>query len=76
MDNVPFHKPLSVKNRFLDKGHTIKYLPLYSPMLNPIENTFVKWKLYVKMANCTSEDELIKAMGDGCKTITKDGTKI
>ena len=41
-------------------------------MLNPIKNALAKWKLYVKMANCTSEDELIKAMGDGFKTITKD----
>ena len=72
MDNVPFHKSLSVKNQFLEKGHTIKYLPPYSPMLNPTENAFSKWKLYVKMANCTSEDELIKALGDGFKTINKD----
>ena len=71
MVNVPFYKYISVKNQFLEKGHTIKYLPPYSPMLNPIENSFSKWKLYVKMAYCTSEDELIKPMGHGFKTITK-----
>jgi len=72
MDNVPFHKSDVVKNQFVQKGHTIKYLPPYSPMLNPIENAFSKWKTYVKLANCMSEEELLKAMVDGMQTINKD----
>ena len=62
MDNVPFHKSNVVKGRFIEKGHQIKYLPSYSPVLNPIENAFAKWKNYVKKENCLSEDELLKGM--------------
>jgi len=72
MDNVPFHKSTLVKHKFIEKGHVIKYLPPYSPMLNPIENAFSKWKTYVKRANCMSEEELLRAMADGMKTINKD----
>ena len=72
MDNIPFHKSNVVKDRFIEKGHQIKYMPPYSPMLNPIENAFAKWKNYVKRENCFSEDELLKAMDHGMKTINRD----
>ena len=72
MDNVPFHKSQIVKDQFLKKGHVIKYLPPYSPMLNHIKNVFSKWKMYVKRANCMSEEELLKAMDEGITTISKD----
>jgi len=72
MDNVPFHKSSVVKDRFTEEGHEIKYIPPYSPMLNPVENAFSKWKMYVKRENCQTEDELLKAMDYGMETITRD----
>lgn len=41
MDNAPCH-------RACESPCSIKYLPAYSPMLNPIENAFSAWKAAVK----------------------------
>lgn len=40
MDNATFHKRLDIQNAITQAGHTLEYLPAYSPDLNPIEH---KW---------------------------------
>jgi len=40
MDNAMFHKRQDIKNAIVEAGHTLEYLPPYSPDLNPIEH---KW---------------------------------
>ena len=40
MDNASFHKGASIQKAIEDSGHTLLYLPPYSPDLNPIEK---KW---------------------------------
>ena len=40
LDNVRFHHSQLVKNICNDKGVQIRYLPAYSPQLNPIEEFF------------------------------------
>jgi len=40
MDNASFHKGAAMKSAIEDAGHTLLYLPSYSPDLNPIEK---KW---------------------------------
>jgi transposase len=40
MDNASFHKGQDMVNALEDAGHTLLYLPPYSPDLNPIEK---KW---------------------------------
>ncbi len=37
MDNATFHKGEEMQNLLQDSGHTLLYLPPYSPDLNPIE---------------------------------------
>ena len=44
MDNVAFHKNISVKEIIKDKGHEFCYLLPYSPFLNPIENMSSKFE--------------------------------
>ncbi|MGL6009021.1 MAG: IS630 family transposase, partial [Culicoidibacterales bacterium] len=44
MDNVKFHKVASVIEEINSNGFAVKYLPPYSPFLNPIENMFSQWK--------------------------------
>jgi len=44
MDNAPCHRGATSSNA----QHRIKYLPAYSPMLNPIEESFSAWKSVVK----------------------------
>jgi transposase len=44
MDNAAFHKGEAMKQSFLEAGHTLLYLPPYSPDLNPIEKKWAQAK--------------------------------
>lgn len=70
MDNVAFHKCTAVRETILQEGCDVKYLPPYSPFLNPIENLFSKWKKFVNRANPQNEQELMTAIGNGSSLIT------
>ena len=37
MDNASFHKRLAIHEAIRDEGHILRFLPPYSPPLNPIE---------------------------------------
>ncbi|XP_037808318.1 uncharacterized protein LOC119601452 [Lucilia sericata] len=45
LDNAQIHKTQIVKDKIAEFGHTLVFLPPYSPMLNPIEKVFSKTKL-------------------------------
>ncbi len=62
MDNVRFHHSQVVKQAIQNAGHTVKYLPPYSPYFNPIEYLFSEWKNFVRMANPSNEEQLIAAV--------------
>ncbi|KAG0441340.1 hypothetical protein DMUE_1118 [Dictyocoela muelleri] len=40
MDNASIHKTADVKDALISKRYILKFLPPYSPQLNPIENFF------------------------------------
>ena len=42
MDNLPAHRVAGVAQRIEAAGARLRYLPKYSPDLNPIENAFAK----------------------------------
>mgnify|MGYP006325206021 CR=1 FL=1 len=44
MDNLASHKVKGVKEAIEQAGATVRYLPAYSPDLNPIEQAFAKLK--------------------------------
>ena len=44
MDNATFHKRLDTQMMIKDAGHTLEYLPPYSPDLNPIEPKWAQAK--------------------------------
>lgn len=44
MDNLPAHKPQAIRRAIEEAGAELRYLPPYSPDLNPIENAFSKFK--------------------------------
>lgn len=48
MDNVAFHKSPIIASTLRAAGHSINFLPAYSPFLNPIENMFSKVKTLVR----------------------------
>ena len=44
MDNATFHKRSDTKEMVVSAGHTLQYLPPYSPDLNPIEHKWAQAK--------------------------------
>ena len=38
MDNATFHKSSKTKELLIEHGHTLEFLPPYSPDFNPIEH--------------------------------------
>jgi transposase len=62
MDNVKFHHNPQVQQLILTRGHFTKFLPVYSPYLNPIEYFFNEWKGFVKAAKPTTDGELQTAI--------------
>jgi len=58
MDNLPAHKPDAVRTAIEATGATLRYLPPYSPDLNPIEMAFSKFKALLKKAAARTIDDL------------------
>ena len=51
LDNVRFHHCSEIREIVAEAGHTLVFLPAYSPMLNPIESLFGKWKAGIRTRN-------------------------
>ncbi len=52
MDNASFHKRQDMKEAIKDAGHTLEYLPPYSPDLNPIEHKWAQAKSVRRKHKC------------------------
>src|SRR6201997_2921607 len=50
IDNLPAHKAVGVREAIEARGATLRYLPQYSPDLNPIEMPFSKLKASLRKA--------------------------
>src|SRR6478735_105526 len=50
VDNVPFHKVAGVETTIRATGASLRYLPQYSPDLNPIELVFHPLKTFLRKA--------------------------
>ena len=69
MDNLACHKTAEVARLIAAAGAEVRYLPAYSPDLNPIEKVFSKLKAYLRSAAARTVDGLIEAMGDALRAI-------
>lgn len=56
MDNASFHKRTDIQQAIKDAGHTLEYLPAYSPDLNPIECKWAQVKAIRKRTHCSIEE--------------------
>lgn len=59
MDNAAFHKAPQMVKALRDAGHTLLYLPPYSPDLNPIEKKWaqekaIRWREGISINNLFS----------------------
>ncbi len=62
-DNLAAHHVEGVQQLIDAAGATLRYLPPYSPDLNPIELSFAKLKAIVRAARCRSIDTLWPLLG-------------
>ncbi len=69
MDNLSCHKTAEVARLIAAAGAEVRYLPAYSPDLNPIERLFSKLKAWLRSAGARTVGDLIEAMGDALRTI-------
>ena len=53
MDNATFHKRKDIQDIIKSAGHTLEYLPVYSPDLNPIENKWAHIKSLRRKLMCS-----------------------
>jgi transposase len=63
MDNLPAHKNDEVREIIAAAGAELRYLPPYSPDLNPIEQAFSKLKAHLRKAQERSLDRLWQRIG-------------
>jgi transposase len=69
MDNVRTHKVAGVREAIEAAGAQLRYLPAYSPDLNPIENAYSKIKSHLRKGAARTVDALWKLVGRSVKAI-------
>jgi transposase len=70
MDNLPAHKAPRVRALLDASGFGYRYLPAYSPDLNPIEPAWAKVKAELRRAAARTVDALHEALGPALGAIT------
>lgn len=63
MDNLPAHKRDEAVELIAAAGAELRFLPPYSPDLNPIEQAFAKLKAHLRKAQERSIDDLWRRIG-------------
>jgi transposase len=56
MDNATFHKQSDMQKLIANAGHSLLYLPPYSPDLNSIEKKWAQTKQIRKATLCTIDE--------------------
>ena len=69
-DNLSSHKVVGVREAIAAKGATMRYLPPYSPDLNPIEKMFSKLKALLRKAARRTVETLWEEIGKLLETIS------
>lgn len=75
LDNLPAHKQPAVRLAVEARGAELRYLPPYSPDLNPIEMAFSKLKALLKKAAARTVDELWQAIARALDELSADDTR-
>ena len=70
MDNLACHRSAAVRDAIQSAGAELRFLPPYSPDLNPIEMAFSKFKAYLKRRAARTLTELWEAIGQATDNFT------
>lgn len=72
MDNLPAHQRTGVRAAIEAARAERRFLPAYSPDLNPIENAFAKLKGLLRKAAARTVEELWSAIGEAVLQFTPE----
>ncbi|MDO8678127.1 MAG: IS630 family transposase, partial [Acidobacteriota bacterium] len=75
LDNLGVHKSPRVREHIEAVGATLRFLPPYSPDLNPIESCWSKMKQHLKGAEARVVDRLFDAIGDAANLVTSSDAR-
>jgi len=75
MDNLPAHKPAAVRAAIERCGAELRYLPPYSPDLNPIEMAYSKLKALLRKAKARTIEALWNAIAVAIQQITRQDSR-
>ena len=70
LDNLAAHKNAAIRAAIEAAGASLRFLPPYSPDLNPIENAFAKLKAQLRKAAARTIDELWNTIAKAIDTFT------
>lgn len=70
LDNLSSHKAPDIRACIESAGATLRFLPPYSPDLNPIEMMWSKVKTYLRRAAARTESSLNDAVAHALQTVT------
>ena len=72
VDNLPAHKVAGVPEAIDAAGAKLRFLPAYSPDLNPIEQAFSKLKAVLRKGAARTVTRLLKLIGRLAKTLAPE----
>ena len=72
MDNLAAHKVMGIRQAIEACGAELRYLPPYSPDLNPIENAFAKLKAHVRKSAARTLEALERAAANALPKFQPD----
>ena len=72
MDNLSSHKVAGIEEMIRSVGATVKYLPPYSPDMNPVELLWSKIKAILKEMKGRTEDELMQAISKALDEVSQE----
>jgi transposase len=70
IDDLPAHKVPGVREAIEARGATLRYLPQYSPDLNPIEMPFSKLKACLRRVAERTVPRLYRRIGSFARSLT------
>lgn len=71
MDNLSPHKNTATLQLIEAVGATVRFLPAYSPDLNPIEKMWSKVKQHLRSAEARTCEALTEAIGAALRSVTR-----
>ena len=75
LDNLTTHKIQGISPILSDRGVGLRYLPPYSPDLNPIEQAFAKLKAHLRQAAARTREGLQSAVASSLDSFSASDCK-